>query len=179
MRALVVCALAITMLFSGINASRNDVARGAESAIINNMNCAVQDYVIKKNAFFAGEPFVVIKTLDELEAYVQKILDGFKNDTAITPDGYWEALEKQVRESYARYDQEFFKKNILVIALVDQGSGNVSYNLENIQNEDGKLTINVKRDAPMIQTMDFVSWVMFLELSNTCEISSVTVNIVK
>ncbi|MCL2375557.1 MAG: hypothetical protein FWC82_03440, partial [Firmicutes bacterium] len=61
-------------------------------------------------------------------------------------------------------DDKFFKDKILAIVLIDQGSGNVKYHFQNVELVDNNLTVHVVKDAPMIQTMDFVSWVMFLEL---------------
>jgi len=53
------------------------------------------------------------------------------------------------------------------MAIVDQGSSLVNYEFVGFEIENGLLTINVKRKAPMIQTMDFVTWVLNLELDKS------------
>ena len=61
----------------------------------------------------------------------------------------------------------------IVVALVDQGSGNVRYEVSGIDFADGVLIVHVIKFSPMIQTMDFVSWVMHLELDKN-EFSKIT-----
>jgi len=127
------------------------------------------------NRFFLGsignfsiqESYAIIKTSEELERHMQDLLAFLKQDTAIVPYGYWETFEEELREFYSPYDDRFFKQNNLVLAIVDQGSSLVSYEFLGFENENGTLTINVMRKAPMIQTMDFVTWVLNLELEKT------------
>jgi len=148
-----ICSLLLPLLLFG--------AVNVNGDIISNMNYKA---TIHKGAYFTLQPYVILGTLSELENYVQQIMDDFKKDTAEVSPDYLTTLENQVRESYAQYNQSFFERNILAIILVEQGSGNVSYQLESLFTDNDVLTVNVKKNAPMIQTMDFVSWVMFLEL---------------
>ena len=137
------------------------------------------------NRFFLGsignfsiqESYAIIKSSEELEKHMQDLLAFLKQDTAIIPYGYWETFEKELREFYSLYDDRFFQQNNLVMAIVDQGSSLVGYEYLGSENKNGLLTINVKRIAPMIQTMDFVTWVLNLELDKTESFDSVLVNL--
>jgi len=127
------------------------------------------------NRFFLGsignysiqESYAIIKSSEELEKHMQDLLAFLKKDTAIVPYGYWKTFEKELREFYSPYDDKFFDQNNLVLAIVDQGSSLVGYEFLGFENENGLLTINVLRNAPMIQTMDFVTWVLNLELEKS------------
>jgi|GEM_PF-3342654 len=160
----------------------------AESIKITKRGETVTNYkaTIEKGAFFPGlmgfeelkQRYVILKSHNDLEDFTTKIMNEFRKDTAEVPDNYWATVEKQILESYARFDNDFFAQHTLVIALIDQGSGNVSYQVENVKIDHGKLKITIEKDAPMIQTMDFVSWVLLLELDNEYDYSSVKIKLV-
>ena len=73
------------------------------------------------------------------------------------------------------YDAEFFKTRNLVVALVDQGSSSPRYSIDRLESADGKLTAHVTRTSGMIQTMDFVSWVMLLEIDKSITVDDVQI----
>ena len=108
---------------------------------------------IQKNGFLQeGEQFAIVKTFDEFSA----------------------------RNEFGELDftASFFEKNNLVFALVDQGSGNVRYSVESVEIKDGVLTATVKKDAPFIMTMDFVSWVLVLEIDKVHKFTDVKINLI-
>ena len=120
---------------------------------------------IEKGPYFMLEQqYAIIRSVDDMERYVVDIMLNLLRDDAEVPPGYWEGIESQLREQYARFDAAFFANRILVVALIEQGSGNVRYQVQGVELVDGELRVDVLRDAPLIQTMDFVSWVLFLEL---------------
>lgn len=134
-----------------------------------------------KNAWFSSlldenaPKYAVLRSSTDLENLVQNVMNNFRADTATVPAGYWEETEQQIRQFYSRYTPEFFTKKDLIIALVDQGSGSVRYELTGLSLENGLLTIDVARHSPMVQTMDFVSWLVFLELDKGNVIDNVNV----
>ena len=108
---------------------------------------------IQKNGFLReGEPFAIVKTFED-----------FSNRN---------------RFGELDFSADFFEKNNLVFALVDQGSGNVTYTAENVEIKDGVLTATVKKDAPFIATMDFVSWVLVLEIDKSHKFTDVKINLI-
>jgi len=120
---------------------------------------------------------VIINSSAQLESHINQIMAEFLKDDAEVPTGYWENIEANLRESYARFDANFFESHKLVIALVGQGSGNVTYNLKNVMHKDGILILDIEKQAPMMMTMDFISWLLHLDLCNEkfAEINSVRI----
>ena len=121
----------------------------------------------------------VLKTPQDLESYIQTIVAEFRKDTAIVSDGFWEQQEAHVREFYAKFNEEFFKTSILVIALIDRGSGSASYQLVNSSVTGRTFTVDIERGGGLIMTMDYVSWVLMMELCREVyeDIGEVNVNL--
>jgi len=74
-----------------------------------------------------------------------------------------------------RYVIKNCDKFTTIIAIVDQGSGRVSYKYDGHKIDGDKIIVTVLRDAPMIQTMDFVSWVLHLELDKEINVQTVQI----
>jgi len=110
---------------------------------------------------------MVLKSRAELDNFINQIMSEYMRDDAIVPEGYWTQMESQVREFYAKYDTKFFEQNDLVLALVDRGSGSVRYELGDLAIDDGHIIANVTRISGMIMTMDYVEWVMMLEINKS------------
>lgn len=128
--------------------------------------------------FSTAKSYEIIKSSQELENHIQEMIAFIRQDTAVTPDGHWETFEENIRHFYYNYDDSFFQQNNLILAIVDQGSSRVSYELLGLESYDGLLTINVARNAPMIQTMDFVTWVLNLELDKSYDVERIQVNLI-
>jgi len=84
---------------------------------------------------------------------------------------------KSVDKRVPQYDAKFFETHNLVIALVDQGSSRVDYKVEKTEIKDGELVAYVRRIAPMIQTMDFVSWLVYLEVPTSLGVTSARIEL--
>ena len=167
MEVAIVCLLVLSIFFTG----------GAAGEIL--------DYkaTFHKNIYIGTglteSSYIILKSADELEAYLQSIVTQLKKDTAIVPKGYWESVEGQIREFYLHYNKNFFATNNLVIAAIDQGSSSVSYILQNLTVNDSLLTVNIKRSAPLVQTMDYITWAIFLELNKqNFSIAAVQINLI-
>ena len=137
-----------------------------------------------KNAFVgvldacvSEKTYAIITSTQEMEEFIQRIIAHGKQDTATVPSGYWESFEAQVREFYAKYNPEFFTSNNLVVAIVDQGSGNVSYQLDNAVERSGVLYLDIVKKSPIIQTMDFVTWVLIMGIEKDIQVESVCINL--
>jgi len=133
---------------------------------------------IEKGAYFVHEhPYIILRSRVDLDNYISETMASMTMDTAEVPQNYWKNVEKQVRGQYSRFDEAFFANNTLVVALIDQGSGSVRYAVQDVRLHGGELTVDVFRDSPMIQTMDFVSWILFLELEKPSFNKSTILNI--
>ncbi|MCL2587586.1 MAG: hypothetical protein FWE31_05145 [Firmicutes bacterium] len=117
----------------------------------------------------------VFRSVDDIERYIEKQMAEFRQDDAIVFDEYFEGLEKSLRDQFIKFNEEFFRTHQLVVALIDQGSGSIQYTVDTVDFEDGKLTISILRKSPMIQTMDFVSTAVFLEIPSECKIGDISV----
>ena len=171
MKALIAVFLVASMFFTG----------GVKPVTINDMDYKA---TFIKNAYFAqvanqdGQNFLVIRDMEQLKSYESKIMTELRKDTAIVPKGYWEGIERDVKKVYARYNAKFFKKNNLIIVLVDQGSGSVKYSVSSLGCNDGLLTINIDKISGMVQTMDFASWFLFLEIGkDACNVQNIKINL--
>lgn len=92
----------------------------------------------------------VISSRGELEKYY----DANKNKYALSP-AFDAATEK--------YTGEFFLENYLVIVLLEEGSGSVRHEVEEI-GENGEILIS--RLQPGIGTCDMAEWHVIIELKN-------------
>lgn len=109
--------------------------------------------------------YAIIKTKNELNTHIKNIISELNNNMAFTPDEYLKEQEKEIKSFYASYDAKFFKEKILVIALIDRGSGSYRHELTSLTTTGDTLIVTVKRKVGMIMTMDYVPWVSTLELS--------------
>ena len=141
------------------------------------------------NATLHANPFVIldsgeyliISSNDDLEAMFASVMAELKEretDTVL-PNDFFENFEREMRANFRRFNSRFFHDSTLVIAHVDSGSGNVNYTLTNLTQTGGTLTATITRNSPPINTMDFVNFVMFLELDSIAfNATSVVVNLV-
>ena len=106
---------------------------------------------------------VIIHTAAEMNDYIQKIMKEYSKDDGYDEEGL-SGLEGQVRDFFKKYNDKFFKNNNLVIALVDRGSGSVKYDVIDFTvDSKGAGVVHIERKAPIIQTMDYIHWVLMLE----------------
>lgn len=110
---------------------------------------------------------IILRSTYDLDRYINDLIKSYKNN-AIYPVGYLDMLEQEVRAFYSRYDRVFFADNNLIIALIDRGSGSLSFKLTDLAVQGDTLIINIKRHVPMIQTMDYRLWVMTLGINKNC-----------
>ena len=60
--------------------------------------------------------------------------------------------------------EEFFKDNILVIAVFSEGSGSIKYSFNRLELADGVITAFIDIDSPEMGTTDMAQWQLFLTL---------------
>lgn len=68
-------------------------------------------------------------------------------------------------EIYSRFDKKFFENNNLIIALLERGSGSISFALTGVWQEGDTLTVEVARHSPPMQTMDYRTHVLTLPIA--------------
>ena len=103
----------------------------------------------------------IIRSVDELNAYYDSNKDKYNLERREDPAsdstiGFLDACDK--------YNAEYFENQILVMVLLEEGSGSVRHNVDNVKHgSDGKLYISIRRDVPEVGTDDMAEWHILIE----------------
>lgn len=103
---------------------------------------------------------LVIESREELDQYFnankEKYNLGHKekvySDTTI---GFEDAI--------VEYDEEWFKDHNIVLILLTANSGSIRYKANNINIEDGTMTVSFSKKAPDMVTCDMAGWHIIIE----------------
>lgn len=63
------------------------------------------------------------------------------------------------------YDDEYFESNILVMVILEEGSGSISHEVKSVRNINDEIKIEIKRDVPDIGTTDMARWHILIEMN--------------
>ena len=97
-------------------------------------------------------PIYKFNTLEEL--------DQFKNDIkdTLSIDQRYDEIPS-FNESTAKYDENFFAENTLMLVYVESGSGSDRYGVDSVYHADGNFRIHIKQtNRPEIGTCDMAGW---------------------
>ena len=103
----------------------------------------------------------IIRSVDGLKAYYNASKDKYDlerkdkvySDTTI---GFLDACDK--------YNEAYFEKQILVMVLLEEGSGSNRHNVDNVKlGSDGKLYISIRSIIPEVGTSDMAAWHILIE----------------
>lgn len=103
----------------------------------------------------------IIRSVDELNAYYNENKERYdleRNDKVYsdTTIGFLDACDK--------YDEAYFEDQILVMVLLEEGSGSIRHNVDNVKlGSDGKLYTSIRRDVPEVGTDDMAEWHILIE----------------
>lgn len=102
----------------------------------------------------SGFPYMqTVKTYEELVSYLESNKEIFY-------------LGEEFNEAIKDYDREFFKDNIIVISVLEEGSGSVSHLVEKVtENKNGEIEIHIKRNVPEVGTCDMAYHHIFTAVS--------------
>lgn len=106
-----------------------------------------------------GQSFI-IETKEELEEYlnINKKQYGLGHREKVYSDstiGFEDAI--------AEYDEEWFKDHNIVLILLTANSGSIRYKANNINIEDGTMTVSFNKKAPDMVTCDMAGWHIIIE----------------
>ena len=110
-----------------------------------------------------GDQIHIFASRGDIEEYIVTLIES-------QPD-----LRMMIEEFFSKYDAGFFADNKLIIAIVDRGSGRLSFEVESVTVVNGVFQIGVNRLIPAIQTMDYRQWVMVLPVDGDLAFSSVNI----
>ena len=103
---------------------------------------------------------LVIESREELDQYFntnkEKYNLGHKEKVyADTTIGFEDAISD--------YDEEWFKEHNLVLVLLTANSGSIRYKANNINIEDGTMTVSFNKKSPDMVTCDMAGWHIIIE----------------
>ena len=112
----------------------------------------------------------IIRSVDELNSYYNENKDKYslerrKDPASDSTIGFLDACDK--------YTAEYFKKQILVMVLLEEGSGSVRHNVKNVKyGSDKKLYIDITRGNTDFGTCDMAEWHILIEPEKDITVSN-------
>ncbi|MBO7218033.1 MAG: hypothetical protein J6V50_04960 [Clostridia bacterium] len=103
----------------------------------------------------------VIHSVDELKAYYNENKDEYylerrENPTSDLTIGFLDAIDK--------YDENYFKEQILIMVLVGEGSGSNRHKVNYVKKgSDGRIYTDILSVIPEIGTCDMAGWHILIE----------------
>lgn len=99
----------------------------------------------------------IIRSVSELNAYCEENKEdyglGYEYNNAIS---FLDACEK--------YNDAYFKDNILILVLLEEGSGSIRHKVQSVRmTEEGKCQIYINRIIPEMCTADMAWWHILIE----------------
>ncbi len=103
----------------------------------------------------------VITSKDELDKYYNAnkdlyFLDHVDKVYSDTTIGFIDACEK--------YDDEYFEDNILILVLLEEGSGSIRHEVKAVKAYNGNVEIDIDVHCPEICTEDMAEWHIMIEV---------------
>ena len=128
---------------------------------------------IRTNGYYEDVEYPVVKiirSVDELNSYYNENKEKYSLERREDPAsdstiGFLDACDK--------YNAEYFEKQILVMVLLEEGSGSVRHNVDNVKyGSDGKLYVSIRRDVPEVGTADMAEWHILIEMKKDVIVAS-------
>ena len=104
----------------------------------------------------------IIRTRTELMDYYDKNKDRYDLDRRSGPVpsdatiGFLDAGDK--------YDVPYFENNMLILLLVEEGSGSIRHEVKDFVQEEQSTQVLIERQIPEVGTADMAEWHIVLEL---------------
>ncbi len=150
--------------------------QGKENTVIENIDFSAQ--YIRTDGYIDGADYPVvtlIKSRNELFDYYNKNKDkyslgDFSVDDKLSFVGPWE-----------RYDEQYFENNMLVLVLLEEGSGSIRHSVNSvykvIEGETTRAIVDIQRKVPEACTDDMAEWHIFVEIPKLEKITSENIQV--
>ena len=103
----------------------------------------------------------IIRSVDELNSYYNENKEKYSLERREDP-----ASDSTIGflDACGKYNSEYFEKQILAMVLLEEGSGSIRHNVDNVKlGSDGKLYINIRSIVPEVGTCDMAEWHILIE----------------
>ena len=123
-----------------------------------------QTQYIRTDGYHDGVEYPIVKiirSVNELNSYYNENKEKYSLERREDPAsdstiGFLDACDK--------YDAAYFEDQILVMVLLEEGSGSIRHNVDNVKTgSDGKLYVSIRRDVPEVGTDDMAEWHILIE----------------
>ena len=98
----------------------------------------------------------VIHSVDEMNRYLQ-------NETY---------MSENLVEACNKYDENYFKSQLLIIVLLEEGSGSIRHEVEQVGIDAGKTIVDIKTIVPEVGTCDMAYWHVLIEPEAGVDVAS-------
>lgn len=132
-----------------------------------------QTQYIRTNGYHDGVEYPIVKiirSVDELNSYYNENKEKYslkrrEDPASDSTIGFLDACDKCTAE--------YFEDQILVMVLLEEGSGSIRHNVDNVKHgSDGKLYISIRRDVPEVGTDDMAEWHILIEPEKDITVAS-------
>ena len=140
--------------------------------------CATLDFALTHNIvqtdYRSGVEYPqvqVFRSYKEIEAYSNSLAEGFQD----LPNDHF-THDRSFVETLKRYNKDYFRENILIIATISAGSGGDRFAIDDITKTDDALTISIQKTKSGM-TCDMAAWHILLELDSSCDTDSANIKV--
>lgn len=163
-KKIIACFTALALIFLAGCGEKKDAETTLATKINPPVSLSFSAYYIRTNGYNEGIKYpvvTVIKSKKALADYYSKNKDKYelgKRDPVPpnTDQGFLAQADN--------YNDAFFKDYVLVLILLEEGSGSIRHKVTKIMQSEEVTDISVKRDVPKVGTDDMAEWHIFVEL---------------
>ncbi len=113
--------------------------------------------------------FQVIRSVKELEDYYKQNrllydLERREDPASDSTVGFLDACDA--------YDESYFQDQILLLVLLEEGSGSIRHEVKKVGLKNGKMVLEIETHRPEIGTCDMANWHIFIEPEKGTKVES-------
>ena len=105
---------------------------------------------------------VTINSVEELNEYYEANKDTF--DMGTRDESMPDAADGSFISACGKYDEEYFKRKMLVLVVCQEGSGSTRHKVTDVEYDGNEIWVNIERRTPEIGTADMAQWHIIIEL---------------
>ena len=74
---------------------------------------------------------------------------------------------RDLNDGIEKYDETYFSEHILALVVLEEPSGSIRHEVEEVFINDGVLTFQIKRNVPEVGTSDMAQWHIIVEMKKS------------